>query len=82
MYIHTGQYTCICQAKGREEGEGAFGTAVLWVGCHSQNLYLLALFMLRNLYLDWDPHLSFHLSIKATGLAAKEYYGHTTKGTA
>lgn len=38
--------------------------------------------MLRNLYLDWDPHLSFLLSIKATGLAAKEYYGHTTKGTA
>lgn len=36
--------------------------------------------MLRNLYLDWDSHPSFLLSIKVTGLCTKEYYGHTTNG--
>lgn len=80
MYIHKGQYTCICQAKGHEERTGASGTAVLWVGCLSQKLYLLGLFMLGSLYLDWDSHPSFLLSIKVTGLTPKEYYGHTTKG--
>lgn len=66
MSIHKGQYTCICQAKGHEERTGASGTSVLWVGCLSQNLYFLVLFMLRNLYLDWETYPSFFLCIKVT----------------
>jgi len=63
VYIHKGQYTCICQATGHEERTGASGTAVLRTGCLGQHLYLLRLFifMLRNLYLGWDSHPSFLL---------------------
>lgn len=78
MYIHKGQYTCICQAKGHEERTGASGTTVLWIGWLSQNLYLLGLFMFRNLYLDWDSYPSFPL-LKSQDLR-EEYHGHTTKG--
>lgn len=37
VYIHTGQYTCMCQAKGHEERIGVSGTAALRRGHLYQN---------------------------------------------
>lgn len=73
VYIHTGQYTCMCQAKGHEERTGVSGTAVLQSGCLCQNHCLQGLRMLRNLHLEWDAHPSSPSSVKATWRTASEY---------